>query len=60
LSSEWLAKITRNIERDRRVDRDLQDNGWTVIRMWETDISADIRHCVDTVRAAINRRAIAL
>lgn len=31
----WRAKITRNRERDRRVDVALNEAGWAVIRVWE-------------------------
>ncbi|MEK6251657.1 MAG: very short patch repair endonuclease [Actinomycetota bacterium] len=31
----WQAKLERNMERDRRVDRELQDAGWSVLRLWE-------------------------
>jgi DNA mismatch endonuclease (patch repair protein) len=31
----WSEKLSRNIERDRQVDRALTAAGWTVIRVWE-------------------------
>ena len=31
----WDAKLASNAERDRRVDRALDDAGWCVIRVWE-------------------------
>ncbi len=31
----WQAKLTANVERDRRNDRALRDAGWEVIRVWE-------------------------
>jgi DNA mismatch endonuclease, patch repair protein len=31
----WGPKFAANIERDRRVDRGFQADGWTVIRCWE-------------------------
>ena len=34
----WIAKIERNIERDRRVTSELEARGWKVLRFWETDI----------------------
>lgn len=34
----WLAKIGYNIERDKRNTTLLEGMGWTVIRMWETDL----------------------
>ncbi|HVS14370.1 MAG TPA: very short patch repair endonuclease [Thermoanaerobaculia bacterium] len=37
----WIAKIERNIERDRIHTTLLQENGWTVFRFWESEIHAD-------------------
>jgi DNA mismatch endonuclease, patch repair protein len=37
----WTKKIRRNIERDREVTALLAEEGWTVVRLWESDILAD-------------------
>lgn len=37
----WLTKLQRNVERDRRHDAALSDDGWMVLRFWEKDILAD-------------------
>jgi DNA mismatch endonuclease (patch repair protein) len=34
-SGYWSPKLQRNVERDRLADAALQDDGWTVIRIWE-------------------------
>ena len=34
----WIAKIKSNIERDLRNNTILSDEGWLVIRIWETDV----------------------
>lgn len=36
--SFWLAKITGNKTRDRRVNRLLKAQGWKVVRIWEHDL----------------------
>lgn len=33
----WEAKLDRNIERDRRVERELQILGWKVVTIWECE-----------------------
>jgi DNA mismatch endonuclease (patch repair protein) len=38
----WTAKIASNVARDRRNTRLLRAAGWTVIRLWETDILRDV------------------
>jgi DNA mismatch endonuclease (patch repair protein) len=45
--SYWTQKIKTNRSRDRRVVRLLRKKGWTVIRIWETDI------CENPERAAV-------
>jgi DNA mismatch endonuclease, patch repair protein len=37
----WLAKIQRNMERDRETTLHLEGLGWTVLRFWESEIRAD-------------------
>lgn len=37
----WVAKIEANMRRDREVTATLLEQGWTVIRLWESDILAD-------------------
>jgi DNA mismatch endonuclease, patch repair protein len=40
-SEWWVAKIERNIARDREVTERLRREGWTVVRLWEHDVLAD-------------------
>ncbi len=35
----WLAKITRNKARDRKVSRLLKAKGWAVLRIWEHELA---------------------
>lgn len=45
----WIAKIERNIERDREVTEQLQNDGWTVLRFWDFDIKKHLSDCVDKI-----------
>jgi DNA mismatch endonuclease (patch repair protein) len=38
----WAVKLDGNIARDRRTDAILADRGWTVLRFWEHQASADV------------------
>ena len=49
----WIAKIKRNMERDRKNKRELERTGWHVLRFWETDILRDPKAIADRVVAAI-------
>jgi DNA mismatch endonuclease (patch repair protein) len=52
----WLAKITRNVERDQEVTATLRAAGWEVVRLWERDIIKNPELVVRKI-AAILRRA---
>jgi DNA mismatch endonuclease (patch repair protein) len=49
----WTAKIAANVARDRRNTRELQRMGWTVVRLWETDILRDVERSAERVEAAL-------
>lgn len=34
----WDRKIGRNLERDKKVKRELRKAGWTVVRVWEHEL----------------------
>lgn len=40
-ASYWVSKIAANRARDRRVTKQLQLQGFTVVRLWESDIKRD-------------------
>jgi DNA mismatch endonuclease (patch repair protein) len=48
-SDFWKNKISRNIERDKKVNRILKKNGWTVIRFWESQIRKSPERCAKAV-----------
>jgi DNA mismatch endonuclease (patch repair protein) len=37
----WVAKIARNRQRDRTINRQLRNLGWNVLRVWESDVRRD-------------------
>jgi DNA mismatch endonuclease (patch repair protein) len=37
----WDGKIARNQARDRRVDAELSERGWRVLRLWDFEVLAD-------------------
>lgn len=37
----WIPKLERNIERDKVVNSELLNEGWHVLRFWESDIKKD-------------------
>ena len=52
----WLAKISRNRERDRQNTALLEEQGWVVLRFWETDIKKDPSSAAAVIRNAVTSR----
>jgi DNA mismatch endonuclease, patch repair protein len=42
----WIKKIQSNVDRDKRVDLELQNEGWIVIRFWEHEVRKDPRQII--------------
>ena len=51
----WVKKIERNIERDKEVNQKLKDDGWTVLRFWESDIRKKLSECIELIEETLNR-----
>ncbi|MFN8637157.1 MAG: very short patch repair endonuclease [Chloroflexota bacterium] len=52
----WLAKIGRNVERDREQGEHLTAWGWLVLRFWETDVLRDPEAAALQVKAIVESR----
>lgn len=46
----WETKIKRNIERDKEVNKKLQEEGWIVLRFWGNDIKKNIDDCIKLIK----------
>jgi len=53
----WIPKIERNIERDKEVNVQLEQAGWTVIRFWGREIEKDLDYCIEIIEKAVNHEA---
>lgn len=49
----WENKISRNMARDRKYNELLINDGWSVIRLWEHEVTKDLTGCVSKILAAI-------
>jgi DNA mismatch endonuclease, patch repair protein len=49
----WRVKLERNVSRDRRVDLELQQQGWAVLRLWEHEIVNSLDSTVTKIAALI-------
>ena len=48
----WVPKIERNRERDRAVARTLKRLGWSVVRLWESEVRCDAQGAATKVITA--------
>ena len=53
-SAYWIKKITRNRERDNKVEKALRFREWTVLRFWGEDIKKNTNDCVKIIEEAID------
>jgi DNA mismatch endonuclease, patch repair protein len=51
----WIAKIRRNVSRDRQKTAELHELGWRVIRVWERDILRDLSAIADQIEKHLRR-----
>lgn len=45
----WIAKIERNIQRDKEVNHQLREMGYNVFRFWESDVKKNLGTCLQKV-----------
>jgi DNA mismatch endonuclease (patch repair protein) len=51
----WLKKINSNIERDKKVNNQLQKEGWTIIRIWEHDVRKNPEEIVNKILSDLKK-----
>lgn len=50
----WIPKLERNISHDIEVNKILKNEGWTVLRYWESEVKTKISDCVDEILEVLN------
>lgn len=48
----WTTKLKRNVARDAEVNEALRQQGWHVVRVWESDVQTNIGAAVERIEAA--------
>lgn len=54
----WIAKIERNMARDKQNNQELAYLGWSVIRFWGSDIEKNLDMCVRAIEECILEQII--
>lgn len=52
----WRDKFTRRVARDAAVTAALEQDGWLVIRRWESDVKADVGATAHAIAHAVRGR----
>jgi len=52
-SAYWILKIESNISRDRKHEEALTQEGWLVMRFWESEILHDLDSVVATIEDSV-------
>jgi DNA mismatch endonuclease (patch repair protein) len=50
----WIPKIERNMQRDKEVNQQLIEMGYTVFRFWAKDIKTELNKCVNDILVYID------
>jgi DNA mismatch endonuclease, patch repair protein len=51
--SYWDQKIERNVARDQRVDAELEQLGWRVVRVWDFEVRKDMSSIVERITTVL-------
>ena len=43
----WVRHLTRNVEKAKEVNDELTEQGWLVLRFWESDIKKDLQNVLE-------------
>ena len=49
----WQDHISKNIRRDKTVNEKLIQDGYVVLRFWDTQINKDMESCIITIKQAV-------
>lgn len=52
----WKDKIELNMLRDKKISRNLRQEGWSVLRIWEHDIYKNPDKCIAKIQKKIRER----
>ena len=50
----WVEKISRNRARDKRVDKELGNRGYIVLRFWESAVKKESENVIGTIRESLS------
>ena len=51
----WLTKFAKRVERDDYVTATLEEQGWAVIRLWESDVRSNLDAAASLIERSVQR-----
>jgi len=48
-----MSKLAGNVRRDALVTKELEGQGWLVLRFWEHEVRADVQFCARKIAKAL-------
>jgi DNA mismatch endonuclease (patch repair protein) len=51
----WQEKIKRNMKRDLKINKELKQQGWTVIRFWGDQVIKSHQKCINKILLELKR-----
>lgn len=51
----WMEKIQSNVGRDKKINEQLKNDGWTVIRIWEHEIRKEPENAVKKITDSLEK-----
>lgn len=52
----WIDKFTKRVERDDYVTATLEEDGWMVVRLWESEVRGNLEAAAETIAHSVRRR----
>ena len=52
-SDWWISKIQKNVVRDKTVTTTLTDQGWKVLRFWESEVKSDLSGVANNIELTL-------
>lgn len=51
----WMKKILSNVDRDKNVNSQLKNMGWTVLRFWEHEIKKNPSEVIELIQEKLSK-----
>jgi DNA mismatch endonuclease Vsr len=50
----WIPKIERNMQRDKKVNQQFTEMGYTIFKFWENEVKKNLKNCINTILVCLD------